>query len=151
MQRSSINQKSLTHLAIYFFAFMVYESFYTIYPFLPPLFGILFYFFVKSLENEDSVSLAVVLLCLIIFESTNGYALFSSIMYLFLAYKFILPKIIQNFNCYSCVKFSYVFLSYFGFYFVNALIANIFLLPMPDLSYMIIYYIVIEFLIVSLV
>jgi hypothetical protein len=86
---------------------------------------------------------------LLIFEADKGYLLFSSIIYLTLVYKFILPKITTNFSCASCIKISYVLLSYLGFFIFSLLIANIFLLPIPSVNYYIIYYIVIEFLIVS--
>ncbi len=150
MQRSIPHKKSLTDSFVYIILFIVYESLSSIYLFLPPLFGVLFVLLVNALNKNDNVTFLFVSFCLLIFEVDKGYAIFSSIVYLLFVYKFILPRIIQNFSCYSCIKISYVVLAYIGFYLFNLLLANIFLLPIPDISYYIVYYIVIEFFIVSI-
>jgi hypothetical protein len=87
---------------------------------------------------------------LLVFESEKGYTLFTAIIYFILLYKFIMPKLEQNFSCVSCVKFLSVIVVYVGFYLFSLLLANIFLLPLPNITYYILYYIVIEFLIVSI-
>ncbi|MDY0234237.1 MAG: hypothetical protein RBS11_09420 [Sulfurimonas sp.] len=149
MQRSISNQNSLAPF-VYVALFIVYESLSSIYPFLPPLFGVLFLLFADALKKEDSLYIFLCAFCLIIFESQMGYPLFSSIIYLGLIYKFVLPKLKKNFSCNSCIKASFVLLSYLGFYLFLSLLSNVFLLPMPQLNYYIIYYIVIEFFIVSI-
>ncbi len=150
MQRSIPHKKSLTNSFIYIILFIVYESFSSIYLFLPPLFGVLFVLLVRSLDKNDTSSIFFIAFCLVVFEADKGYILFSSILYLLFIYKFILPKIIQNVNCPSCMKFLYILFAYIGFYLFNYLLANIFLMEFPSISYYIIYYIVIEFFIVSL-
>ncbi len=150
MQRSIPNKKSLADSFVYILLFVVYESLSSIYLFLPPLFGVLFVLLINSLDKNDNINFLFVSFCLLIFEADKGYTIFSSIVYLLFIYKFILPKIVQNFSCYSCVKISYVLLAYAGFYLFNLLLANIFLLPIPEISYYIFYYIIIEFLIVSI-
>lgn len=150
MQRSLSNKKPVNSSFVYILLFVVYESLSSIYLFLPPLFGVLFVLLVNALNKDDTISVVLIAFCLVIFEADKGYILFSSIIYLLVAYKFILPRVIQNFNCYSCIKFSYILIAYIGFFFVNTLFANIFLVELPGISYYIIYYIVIEFLIVSL-
>lgn len=150
MQRSISHKKSLRDFLVYIILYIIYESLSTIYSFLPPLFGVLFILFVHAVRKEDTLSVILISLCLVIFEADKGYILFTSIIYFIFAYKFILPKIIQGSNCVSCIKMSYILLAYLGFYLFNALLANIFLLDMPNLSYHIIYYIIIEFFIVSL-
>ncbi len=148
MQRSISNKKSLTPL-IYIALFVIYESLSSIYLFLPPLLGVLFLFFIKFLKKDDFIAVFLVMFCLLVFESEKGYLLFSTIIYFGLVYKFVLPKIEQNFNCNPCIKISIVMLAYIGFYFFNLLMSSIFLVPLVGISYYIIYYIVIEFLIVS--
>ena len=150
MQRSISHKKPVKNSLIYIVLFFVYESLSSIYPFLPPLFGVLFILLIQALNRNDTLNVIFISFCLVIFEAENGYILFTSLIYLLIAYKFILPKLIQNFNCYSCVKFSYVFIAYVGFFMFNMLFSNIFLLDLPGASYYIIYYIVIEFFIVSL-
>ena len=150
MQRSIPNQKSIRELFVYTVLYVLYESFSTIYLFLPPLFGVLFVLLVNALDKDDTVSVIFISFCLVVFEADKGYILFSSIIFLLFVYRFIIPKIIHNVSCYSCIKALYVLFAYIGFYLANSLISNIFLLPPPSVDYYMIYYIVIEFFIVSL-
>lgn len=149
MQRSIPNQKPLVHLT-YIILFIIYESLSSIYLFLPPMLAVLFVLLARSLKRESTIGAFIIAFCLLIFEADKGYTLFSSIIYFFFIYKFILPKLTQNFSCNSCVNISYVLLAYIGFYFFSGLISNIFLIPIPEINYYIVYYIVIEFLIVSI-
>ncbi len=149
MQRSISHQNPLVPF-IYVILFIAYESLCTIYLFLPPLFAVLFVVFVNALKRGDTIAIFLTSFCLVVYESQMGFPLFSSIIYFVLIYKFVMPKLKKNFGCVSCIKASYVLLAYFGFYLFMSLLANIFLLPMPTLNYYIIYYIVIEFFIVSI-
>lgn len=148
MQRSISNQKPLT-LFIYVVLFAIYESLSSIYLFLPPLLAVLFVLLAHAIKKVNIVLIFLISFCLILFEAEKGYLLFSSIIYFGLIYKFVLPKLIQNFSCLSCVRISYVLLAYVGYFLFCAILSNIFLLPMPSISYYIIYYIIIEFFIVS--
>ena len=149
MQRSISNKNSLEPF-IYVILFIAYESLSSIYLFLPPLFAVLFVLFVNALKKQDTLSIYLISFCLIVYESQMGYPLFSSIIYLGLIYKFLIPKIKKNLNCVSCIKALYVLFAYFGFYLFLVILSNIFLLPMPSINYYVIYYIIIEFFIVSL-
>lgn len=149
MQRSISNQNSLTPF-VYIALFVLYESLSSIYLFLPPLLGVLFYIFINSLKDDDSVASFLIIFCLIIFESEKGYNLFSVVIYFALVYKFILPRLEQNFSCSPCIKISVVLLAYVGFYFFGVMLSSIFLTPMPSINYYVVYYIIIEFLIVSI-
>ncbi len=149
MQRSITHKKPIEKI-FYILLFLVYESLSSIYLFLPPLFAVLFILFIKALKDEDMLSLAFISLCLIIFEIDKGYVIFSSIIYFAFIYKFVMPKIVQNINCTSCINILYVITVYIGFFLFATLISSIFLTPMPDINYYIVYYIVIEFFIVSL-
>ena len=148
MQRSITNQKPLT-LFIYTALYVVYVGLSSIYLFLPPMFGVLFVLFSKALKRNNLFEIFLVIFSLLVFESEKGYTLFTSIIYFVILYKFIIPRLYQNFSCASCIKFLSVVFVYLGFYLFTLLLANIFLLPVPNITYYIIYYIVIEFLIVS--
>jgi len=150
MQRSITDQKPLT-LIIYTALFVVYISLSSIYLFLPPMFGVLFVIFSGVLKDENSLGIFLVAFCLLVFESEKGYTLFTSVIYFIILYRFVIPKLQQNFSCISCVKFLSIVFVYIGFYLFCLLLANIFLLPLPNITYYIIYYIVIEFLIVSII
>ncbi|MFT7004436.1 MAG: hypothetical protein ACJAWW_001794 [Sulfurimonas sp.] len=149
MQRSISNKNSLAPF-VYVILFIAYESLSSIYLFLPPLFAVLFVLFIDALKKEDSLAIFLAVFCLIIFESQMGYPLFSSIIYLGLVYKFVIPRLKKNFGCTSCIKVAHVLLAYVGYYLFLLLLSNIFLLPMPNINYYIIYYIIIEFFIVSI-
>jgi hypothetical protein len=149
MQRSITHQKPLVPF-LYVVLFILYSSLSSIYLFLPPLFSVLFVLYSDALKRDDLLFLLIVSFCLVIYEANKGYVLFSSIIYFTIAYKFIMPKIMQNFSCKSCVKISYVFIAYLGYYLFLMLIAKIFLLPLPNIDYYIVYYIVTEFFLVSI-
>lgn len=149
MQRSITHKKSLAPL-LYIALFAIYESLSSIYLFLPPLLGVLFVLFSQSLKKEDSLAVFSLVFCLILFEAEKGYLLFSSVIYFALIYRFVIPKLFKNFSCLSCIKFVKILLVYLGFFIFSLLLSNIFLLPVPSISYYIIYYIVIEFFIVSI-
>ena len=149
MQRSILNKKPL-EIFLYIILFIVYESLSSIYLFLPPLLAVLFILLAKALKSEDIQTIIIISFCLVVFEAEKGYILFSSIIYLLLIFKFVMPKLSQNFSCNACVSFSYILLSYIGFYIFSLLLSNIFLLPIPSINYYVIYYIVIEFFIVSI-
>ena len=149
MQRNISHQKPLRLLA-YLVFFIIYSSLATIYPYLPPLFGVLYLFFARAFDREDALYIILISLYLVIFEANNGYILFSSIIYFYIVYKFIMPRISQNFSCPSCVKISFLLLTYIGYFLFLMLISNVFLLPLPHINYYIVYYIVIEFLLVSI-
>jgi hypothetical protein len=130
--------------------FVFYSSLSSIYLFLPPLLAVLFVLYSNALKREDFLLLMIVSFCLLVYEANKGYFLFSTIIYFSLAYKFIMPKITQNFSCKFCIKISFVLLAYIGYYLFLSLIAKVFLLPLPNINYYIVYYIVIEFFLVSL-
>lgn len=149
MQRSITHKKSLGTF-FYVLGFVFYSSIATIYPFLPPLFAVLFVLFLKALEEQNFSNLIAVSFCLLIYESNNGYILFSSLTYFYILYKLIMPKIYTSFSCVNCVRISYILLSYIGYFFFMSFLGNIFLFSLPSIDYYIIYYIVIEFFIVSI-
>lgn len=149
MQRSISHKNSLAPF-VYVALFILYTSLSGIYLFLPPLLAVLYVLFANAIKNEDSLSLFLVSLCLVVFEAENSYVLFSTIIYFSIVYKYIMPKIYKNFSCNSCIKVSIVIFAYLGFFLFHSLLSNVFLLPMPSINYYIIYYIMIEFFFVSI-
>lgn len=150
MQRSITHKNSLVPFG-YVALFLIYSALSGIYLFLPPLLAILFVLFSRALKREDILFLSLVSLSLVIFEAQNGYVLFSSIIYFSIIYRYVIPKLSKNFSCNNCIKISTVLLVYVGFFIFNSVLASIFLLPEPSINYYIVYYIVIEFFIVSII
>jgi len=149
MQRSISNQKPIVPF-VYIVLYLFYSSLATIYPFLPPLLSVLFVLFARAMKREDMTGVVLVSFALLVFEANYGYWLFSSIIYAYLQYKFIMPKVLKNVSCTSCTKILFVLLSYLGYFTFLLLMSNIFLLEAPEINYYIVYYIVIEFFIVSI-
>lgn len=149
MQRSITHYKPIVPL-LYVVFFIIYSSLSAVYPILPPLFALLLVLFSKALDRKDSILALLISLCLVVFEANFGYMLFSSIVYFYIAQKLIMPKVEQSVSCVSCIRITYVLLAYIGYFLFLTLLSNIFLLQAPSLNYYIIYYIVIEFFIVSL-
>jgi len=149
MQRSISNKKPIRYI-FYLIAYILYSSLGSIYPILPPLLALLFALYSDAMEKENLYALGFVLASLLVFEANYGFMLLSSIIYFYLLYKFIVPKIKQLISCEICIRMLIVTLSYLGYFFFMILLAKIFLLDMPSFSYYIIYYIAIELLLVSL-
>ena len=149
MQRSITNKKPVENI-LYVLLYAIYLSLSSIYIFLPPLLGLLFILFTKALKDDDTISLLFISFCLVLFEADKGYMLFSSVIYFTLLYKFLIPRITQNFSCPSCILLLSIVLVYIGFFFFSTLLSNILLIPSPSINYYIVFYIVIEFFLVSL-
>ena len=150
MQRS-ISYKNPLDPFLYFILFIGYESLCSIYLFLPPLFALLFVLFIDALDNKKSVNFIFVLLALVVYEASMGFSLFISIIYFSILYKFVVPKLKKSINQPYLLKIVYVLLAYLGFFVFLELLSTIFLLQPPEISYYVIYYMFIEFFIVSLI
>lgn len=148
MQRSIINQKPLATF-LYVAFFIIYIGLSSIHLFLPPLFAVLYVLFSRALKKEDTFAIVLISLCLVIFEAEKGYLLFSSIIYFVLIYKLVIPKFSKNFNCKWCINLATIVTVYLGYFLFLSLLSNIFLLSIPNMSFFLIYYILIEFFIVS--
>lgn len=149
MQRSISYKNPLTPY-LYVVAFLLYTALSGVYLFLPPMLAILFIFFSKALKKENPVSLFLIFICLLLFEAENGYVLFSTVIYFAVMYRYIMPKITQSLGCNSCIKLLTVILVYIGFFVFHSVLSSVFLLPEPSINYYVIYYIAIEFLIMSI-
>ncbi|QFR43298.1 hypothetical protein FJR47_05035 [Sulfurimonas xiamenensis] len=149
MQRSISNQNSLTPF-LYVVIFIPYIVLSSIHLFLPPLLAILYVLFSRALKKNDLTSLLLICFSLVLFEAEKGYVLFSTLIYFAFIYRYIIPKIAKIINCNICVKMATVILVYIGFFVFNIFLSNIFLMPSPSINYYVIYYIIIEFFILSI-
>jgi len=155
MQTLSYMQRSLTYqdginLFFVLLLYIVYESMTTLYLILPPLFTILFFYFRKASEDENYILLSFVTIMLLFFEADNGYMLFSSIIYFTMLTRYVMPSLAIVITCEVCLKMLMVFLVYLGFYFFSLINSYLFFTAIPNMDIYIIYYMVIEFIIVSL-
>ena len=149
MQRSISDQKPIVPF-VYIALYVLYSSLGSIYLILPPLLAVLYVLFSKAMDRKDYIAVTLISFCLLVFEANYGYMLFSSIIYFYIQYKLIMPKIKQTISCSVCIKVAYILFSYLGYFLFLTLIANIFLLESPEINLYVLYYMFIEFFIVSL-
>lgn len=149
MQRSLIDQKTFLGL-IYLTAFAMYISISSIYLIMPPLLGVLFYHYIDAAEREQLYTLVLLLLMLLFLEAEKGFALFSTIIYFFIAYRLIIPRLHQYVYCRWCRNLIYMVLAYLGYWLFALLVAQVLWMPLPAFDWHLLYYILIEFLIVSM-
>ena len=148
-------QRSLTYpfyikAITLFLLYLLYESLGTIYLFLPPLFGILFFYFIRSLDKQDIGLLLTVVAFLLVYEADRGYLLLSSLVYFSFVYRFILPKLEQVIECRRCLHFFYIILAYIGFWLFSLLLQQMMVLEFATMDGYIVWYIFFEFLLVAL-
>lgn len=149
MQRSFTYQSNLAFL-FYILLLSIYESLAGIYPILPPLLAVVFFFFSHALDEKNIYKIVLFIVLLLLFEVNYDYFIFSSILYFLLLKFFLIPKLEQLIVCKKCQLFILTLLVYLGFWFLNNLIANIFLLEHITIDFHILYYILIEFFLLSL-
>ena len=133
-----------------FVLYLLYESLSTIYLFLPPLLGVLFFYFIRALDKQDISLLLLVTLMLLLYEADKGYLLFSSLVYFTFVYKFILPRLQQMIECKRCMLFIYVCFAYIGFWVFTLLLQQVLWMELPTLDWHVLWYIVFEFFVVTL-
>lgn len=150
MQRSIINKNYLVS-SIYVILFMIYSALSGIYQFLPHFLAVMFVLFSVAIKKNDTLGIVLISLCLLIFEAENGYVLFSAIIYFLIIYRYIMPNITKNISCVSCTRGLMVLFIYIGFFVFHYILSNIFLLPPPGLNYYVVYYMIIDFFIVSII
>lgn len=147
MQRSLTNKKILTGIGIVI-AFVLYQSLSSIYLLLPPLLGVLFFYFIRALEKEDLYALLLIMLLLLIFEAEKDFLLFSSLVYFTFVYRFVIPRLRIFISCRLCLKILFLFLAYFGFWIFSYILNQVLWVEVPSFDWHIFYYMFIEFFLV---
>lgn len=149
MQRSITNKNPLRAIG-YLVLFIIYTALSGVYIMLPPLLGVLYFLFSKTLHSKDTMGFVLVLIALVFLEAKSSYLIFSTIIYFGILYRYVMPKVKQSLNCNFCVNILLVIFAYVGFFLFLSIVANIFVLEEPCISYNIIYFMMIEFMILSL-
>ena len=148
MQRNRTYQTSLLGF-IWLIAYAVYVSLSSIYPLLPPLFGLLFVLFIRALDREQIPRLLLLSVMLVLFEIDKGHLMISSLVFFGLVYHFIIPKLRQYIDCKPCLELFYIVIGYIGYWLFSLLISKIFWMSAPAIDWHVALYIVVEFLIVA--
>ncbi len=149
MQRNRSSQNYLSSLLLVAL-YVLYVALSSSYTLLPPLLGLLFYYFVNSLDRGDDRLFLSILIMLLFLEVALGYFLLSSVIFFTLSYYTVLPKVravISNKLYFNLFLVSY---AYIGFFWFMYLLSKIFAYESPIFSPSIALYIVVEFLLISL-
>jgi len=149
MQRN-IAYKNFIKYLIYSVVFALYIGLSTIYLYLPPFIAVLFLFFHKAFKNKETPLLFFIIIDILILEAQKGFLGFTLLIYFLLMDRFIIPKIEQSISAINLKNFLYVFFSYVGYILFSTLLGQIFLIPGVGFDFYIVYYIAIEFVIVSI-
>lgn len=149
MQRNRLDQNPLTWLLLCA-AFIPYEALAMHHLYLPPMFGVLFYLYIKALETQKSVPFFAILLMLLVAEVSKGYVLLSTLFFFTASYFFLLPRLRSAVSCRLCINGVIVAYAYFGYWAFALLFTNMFALPSPSLDFKVLFYIAIEFFLVGL-
>lgn len=113
MQRIGINNKSV-ELLLWLFIIVIYESLVTVYPYFPPLFGLMMaYLWAK----DDEKTFFLIFLALLFFEANHSLLIFSTWLFAWMFIKFIMPLAEENIVCRKCLHVFAASASYIGFYF----------------------------------
>jgi hypothetical protein len=148
-------QRSITYpfyikAGMLFIIYLIYESLSNIYLSLPPLFGVLFFYFIRSLDKQDISLLLLVVALLLVYEADKGYLFLSSLVYFSFVYKFVLPRLEQSIECKRCLHFIYILLAYIGFWLFSLLLQQVLWFEFSTIDWHVVWYIFFEFLLVGL-
>ena len=149
MQRNRADQNALTRLLPALF-FVVYEALAMRYLFLPPLFGVLFFFYIRALDRQDSFDFFLAVFMILVAEASKGYIFLSVLFFYTVSYFFLLPRLRNAVSCRLCLNGIIVAYAYIGYWAFAVLFANMFALATPLFDYRAVFYIAIEFFLVGL-
>lgn len=150
MQRSITHQNVIGALALYA-VFLGYEALASVYLFMPPLLAVLFFYFVKYFDENKRLHLLYIVLLLITFDLEKNIMIFGTLLYFSFVYLVIVPRVYLYLECKSCQKLLFSALAYGGFWLFLYLISRLFLLDEPAFdALLLIYYIIVEFLVLLL-
>jgi hypothetical protein len=147
MQRSFTYQKILKGFGIAI-VFGLYQSLSSIYLLLPPLFGVLFFYFIDALKKENLPALALIIVLLLIFEAEKDFLLFSSLVYFTFVYRFVIPRLEMMISCKICLKALLMTLAYPGFILYSIILNQVLWVELPTVDWHIFYYMFLEFFMV---
>ena len=130
--------------------FVAFENLNAINYTVPPLFGLSFLLFFYAAQNQRYDMFVPLLIYLLLFEADKGFILFSSIVFFLLIYKFVVYRIRIFIHCEYCLEVIYIALAYIGFWLFSFVLHQVFWLDFIVFDWHMIYYIVIESMLVWL-
>lgn len=150
MRRDSTYQ-NFVKASLFQIFLLIYNILSSIYLFLPPLFGVLFLYFVLLLRKERYYSLYSFVAVMCIFEISKGF--YPGILFVTysLVYIFLFPNIVKIFDNFNAFDIFYTPIIYILYFILNFFILLFYNYNVDIWSPMIIYYIFVESIIALVV
>ncbi|MDR2639741.1 MAG: hypothetical protein LBC09_07900 [Helicobacteraceae bacterium] len=148
LQRNRVDPKDIVRYGLILFALIIYEALGTIYYLLPPLFGFCFAF-VAAKKDPRYLWLAM---CYILFyEADRGLITASGCVFLYFYSRFIVPAIEDFIMSRFVIAVISIMNAYLVYYALISLIYFLFGMEPLSFSWLFIYYIAFESVIVAMV
>lgn len=147
MQRSLTYQNTLKTVVI-LSLLVVYISLTSIYPYLPPLFGIVFLLFIDLYEKDNRLLLMPLVFYLIVYEADKGFLLLSTLVFFILSYYFLVVKLKKIISCEKCLVPFFVFFAYMGYQLFAIMLHSLMRIDTPEFDSILIFYVIVESLLV---
>lgn len=148
MQRS-ISYQNIIGDILWIPLFILYMALSSIYPILPPMLAVLSFLFYRSLQRYDLFALIIISVMLIVLEAEKGFWFGSTILFFSLVSRYGIPKLEILMRCPLCIKGFFVISAYLGFWFFLTMINTILLLPLPEIDWHVLFYMAIEFALIT--
>lgn len=150
MQRNRTHKTSIIGTLVYLPLFVVYAALSMHYLFLPPLLGVLYFYFIHALDRENSMIFFQITAMLLIYETARGYWIFSTLIFFIISYFLLLPTVRSAVSCRSCRNALIVIYAYLGLWGFQYAMAQMFAFETPMLDINILIYLIAEILLVNL-
>lgn len=150
MRRNSFDKRDINPFLLFIIA-IVYESLTSIYIYFTPLLGVIFYYLLEHMEEDENfLKEGLMLLYISYFEIDKGLFLFSFLIFFVLFYNFAAKPITHAIHCEKCKIVLYVGLGYFGYFILNLFLAQVFNQSIPSFGIEYVIYIITDIILVFL-
>ncbi|MDQ1341051.1 MAG: hypothetical protein QG567_2209 [Campylobacterota bacterium] len=145
MQRIGINNKPLEFF-LWLLFIAIYQSLVAIYPYIPPLFGLMLAYLWQKEGEKDYF---LVFFALLFFEANHSLLIFSTWVFAWFLLKIVMPFARDNISCKKCLNVLVVVLAYLLFYLLLEVFDFMLGISSENYDYFILlYYILIESILV---
>jgi len=150
MQRSRFNLYHFIQLSALFVVALVYNAISSQLLWLPPLYSIYFFLFIKALDTRNMAQVLFLFIFLFFIEANAGYTPFSLSLFIIILYRFILPLQRRFITCQPCRILLFELESYIGLYLYMLLLHKFFWVEYVHISFNVLFYMIIELFILML-
>lgn len=147
MRRNSTYKQTLLSFFL-FLGFYIYESIASMQMWLPPLIGVCLVLFIRFGKDDGGYRFLAIIGCLAFIESENALPIGSLLVLFLILSLFVIPRIQYVFNTIRATRIACVILAYVSLYIGTLLLDVIMGSSIAPNIMMILYYIVIEIVIV---